>query len=135
MINALLVLALVAQDDVAVTGKGRREGGEYELTVSGKGKGLQGQQSVTLKFRRLANRVNWEDGAIKHWVTHRGLELRRRHPALFRVGDYRPLWATGRGPFALLLLDFRAMATATLPSPAMLRISGAYSSTSLRSAR
>jgi hypothetical protein len=65
MINALLVLALACQDaDVAVTGHGRRSGGEFELTVTGKGKGLQEQESVSLKFRRVANRLNWEDGAI-----------------------------------------------------------------------
>ena len=65
MINALLALALVSQDgDVAVTGQGRRHGGEYELTVSGKGKALRDQELVTLKFRRLANRVTWADGAL-----------------------------------------------------------------------
>jgi hypothetical protein len=65
MINALLVLAVVCQDaDVAVTGQGRRTGGEYELTVTGKGKALKDQETVSLRFRRVANRLNWEDGAI-----------------------------------------------------------------------
>jgi hypothetical protein len=65
MINALVVLALVWQDaDVVVTGHGRRSGGEYELTVTGKGKGLKEQESISLKFRRVANRLQWDDGAI-----------------------------------------------------------------------
>jgi len=65
MINALLVLALVGQDaDITVTGHGRRIGGEYELTVAGKGKGLPDQEIVSLKFRRLANRIRWEDGLL-----------------------------------------------------------------------
>ena len=65
MMQALLVLALMGQDvDVAVTGHGRRHGGEYELTVAGKGKGLKDQEIVSLKFRRLTNRMNWEEGAL-----------------------------------------------------------------------
>ena len=65
MINALLVLAVVCQDaDVAVTGHGRRTGGEYELTVTGKGRGLKEQETVSLKFRRVANRLHWEDGSL-----------------------------------------------------------------------
>ena len=65
MMQALLVLALMGQDvDVAVTGHGRRHGGEYELTVAGKGKGLRDQEIVSLKFRRLANRMNWEEGIL-----------------------------------------------------------------------
>lgn len=65
MINALLVLAVVCQDaDVAVTGHGRRTGGEYELTVTGKGKGLKDQETVSLRIRRVANRLTWEDGSL-----------------------------------------------------------------------
>lgn len=65
MMNALLVLSLWCQDaDVAVTGHGRRIGGEYELTVSGKGKGLKDQEAVNLRFRRVAHRVVWEDGVL-----------------------------------------------------------------------
>jgi hypothetical protein len=65
MIHALLVLALAGQEaDVAVTGHGRRHGGEYEVTVAAKGKGLRDQEVVTLKFRRLSNRIRWEDGAL-----------------------------------------------------------------------
>ncbi len=66
MINALLVLALLGQEaDVAVTSHGRRQGGEYELTVAGKGKGLRDHEIVSLTFRRLSNRMNWEDGALR----------------------------------------------------------------------
>src|SRR5688572_7671622 len=65
MIKALMVLSLVVQDaDVAVTGHGRRHGGEFELTVAGKGQGLREQEIVSLKFRRMANRLSWEDGAL-----------------------------------------------------------------------
>ena len=65
MMNALLVLALLCQDaDLSVAGKAKRHDKDYELTVSGKGKALQDQDAVTLRFRRLANRVNWADGAI-----------------------------------------------------------------------
>jgi hypothetical protein len=65
MMNALLVLVVLCQDaEVSVTGHGRRHEGEYELTVAGKGKGLKDQEAVGLRFRRLANRVNWEDGSI-----------------------------------------------------------------------
>jgi hypothetical protein len=34
------------------------------LTVTGKGKGLKEQEIVSLKFRRLANRMNWEEGSL-----------------------------------------------------------------------
>ncbi len=44
--------------------------------------------------KRLMER--WEDGAIKLWLTHKGLWLRRRWPELFALGDYRPLYGTGR---------------------------------------
>jgi hypothetical protein len=41
MINALLLLMAAGRDaDVAVTGSGRRTGGEYELRISGGGKRL-----------------------------------------------------------------------------------------------
>lgn len=62
MINALLVMALCQDADVVVTAHGRRSGGEYELTVTGKGKGLQ--ETVGLRFRRVANRLTWEDGVL-----------------------------------------------------------------------
>lgn len=65
MINALLLLALTCQEaDVTVQGRAHRQDGEYTLTLSGKGKGLRDQEIVSLRFRRLANRVNWADGAI-----------------------------------------------------------------------
>lgn len=65
MMNALLVLALLCQDgDLSVSGKAKRQDKEYELTVSGKGKSLQDQEMVTLRFRRLANRLHWADGTL-----------------------------------------------------------------------
>lgn len=65
MINALVVLALMAQDaDPTVTGHGRRHGSEYDLTITGKGKALRDGEVVSLKFRRLVNRYGWEDGAL-----------------------------------------------------------------------
>jgi len=65
MINALLLLSLLCQDpDVSVNGHGRRHDGEYELTVSGKGKGLRDQEIVSLKFRRFENRVAWADRVL-----------------------------------------------------------------------
>jgi len=38
--------------------------------------------------------ANYEDGRIKLWLTMRGLEFRREHPDLFRLGTYIPLEAT-----------------------------------------
>jgi len=65
MMNVLLVLALLCQDgNLSLTGKAKREDKEFELTVNGKGKALQDQETVTLRFRRLANRLNWSDGAL-----------------------------------------------------------------------
>jgi len=64
MMNALLVLSLLCQGEVGITGQGRHHGGDYELTVIGKGKNLQEQAAVSLRFRRLVNRLNWEDGSI-----------------------------------------------------------------------
>jgi len=66
MINALLWVMVVAQDgDLSVTGSGRRAGGEYELKIAGSGKGLKDGETVNLRFRRLANRVEWADGALR----------------------------------------------------------------------
>jgi (1->4)-alpha-D-glucan 1-alpha-D-glucosylmutase len=39
--------------------------------------------------------ASWPDGRIKLWVAHRGLELRRRHPAVFADGEYLPLEVAG----------------------------------------
>lgn len=35
---------------------------------------------------------DWKDARIKQFITWRALSLRRRHPALFIHGDYRPLY-------------------------------------------
>lgn len=37
----------------------------------------------------------WRDGRIKLYVTHRALDVRKRHPRLFLEGGYEPLTATG----------------------------------------
>ena len=65
MINALLLLLVVQESDVAVAGSGRRTAGEYELRISGSGKGLLEKESVSLRFRRLANRIDWASGALR----------------------------------------------------------------------
>jgi len=66
MINALLLLWVAGQDaDVALTGSGRRTGGEYELKVAGTGKALKEGESVSLRFRRIANRVEWATGSLR----------------------------------------------------------------------
>ncbi len=39
----------------------------------------------------------WEDGAIKMYLTHTVLDLRRRYPELFLEGDYVPLRVGGEG--------------------------------------
>jgi (1->4)-alpha-D-glucan 1-alpha-D-glucosylmutase len=45
-----------------------------------------------------------EDGRVKMYVIHRGLGLRRRHPALFLDGGYEPLET--RGPLAAHVCAF-----------------------------
>lgn len=65
MINALLLVLVAGQDgEVVVTGSGRRTGGEYELRIAGSGKSLREGESVNLRFRRLAHRVDWTTGSI-----------------------------------------------------------------------
>lgn len=65
MMNALLVLSLLCQDaDLSVSGKAGRHDKDFELTVSGKGRALQDLEFVHLRFRALANRLHWADGAI-----------------------------------------------------------------------
>jgi (1->4)-alpha-D-glucan 1-alpha-D-glucosylmutase len=39
--------------------------------------------------------TNLADGQVKLWVSHKGLQLRTRQPALFRKGDYLALDVTG----------------------------------------
>ena len=64
MINALLLSLLCQDPEVSVQARAHRQEGQYELTLTGKGKGLRDQEIVSLKFRRFENRVNWADGAI-----------------------------------------------------------------------
>jgi hypothetical protein len=76
MMNALLVLCLLCQDGtLSVSGKAKREDKEYELTIMGKGRSLQDQETVTLRFRRLANRLHWSDGVLVTEAS--GDEIRR----------------------------------------------------------
>ena len=37
---------------------------EYELRISGTGKGLPEHEGVSLRFRRLANRLEWAGGSL-----------------------------------------------------------------------
>jgi (1->4)-alpha-D-glucan 1-alpha-D-glucosylmutase len=38
---------------------------------------------------------NWQDGAIKLYITYKALNFRKAHPDLFLLGDYIPLMTTG----------------------------------------
>ena len=38
---------------------------------------------------------NWQDGAIKLYITYKALNFRQAHPDLFLLGDYLPLMTTG----------------------------------------
>lgn len=55
------------------------------------------QQQAQADPTGLADRLRrrWRDGRVKLLVTWQALELRRRHPSVFRDGDYRPLDAVG----------------------------------------
>jgi len=64
MINALLLVMAAAQDEMTVTGSGHRTDGEYELRISGTGKGLPEHEGVSLRFRRRANRLDWAAGSL-----------------------------------------------------------------------
>jgi len=55
---------------------------------------LEEQESGVGLATRLLSR--WRDGRIKLFVTWKMLELRRKHPDLFRRGDYIPLAAEGK---------------------------------------
>ena len=67
MMNTLLLLsmALLQGPGVSVEGQGRRVGGEYELSIMGKGRRLPDDARVGLRFRRIVNRVDWASGAIE----------------------------------------------------------------------
>ena len=39
--------------------------------------------------------ANWQDGAVKMYVTHMVLAYRNKHEELFRSGDYVPLYVEG----------------------------------------
>jgi len=65
MMETLLALALVVQDpDLAVQGRVRKRGGEYELTLVGRGKSLEEDMTVGLRFHPVARRLDWESRSI-----------------------------------------------------------------------
>jgi len=53
-------------------------------------------QARTGDLRDLCHELlqDYRDGRLKLWLTMQALNLRRRHPDLFRLGDYLPLHAT-----------------------------------------
>ena len=65
MMETLLVLAVALQDpDLAVQGRVRRRGGEYELTLAGRGKSLEEGATVGLRFHPVSRRLAWDDRSI-----------------------------------------------------------------------
>jgi len=52
-------------------------------------------QGVPTDQQWQSMRQNWTDGRIKHLVTWRLLQLRQKHPEVFRKGGYRPLEGEG----------------------------------------
>src|SRR5438128_11974323 len=65
MMNALiLIAALAAQPEVALEAHARRMGAEYELSISGKSRGIPDGSIASLRFRRMANRVDWAARSI-----------------------------------------------------------------------
>ncbi len=61
MMQALLLAwALVQDDGLTLEGHTRRNGTEYELMVSGEGRGLSAAGEVTLRLHRLQRRYDWE---------------------------------------------------------------------------
>lgn len=66
MMETLLALAVAMQDpDLAVQGRVRRRGGEYELTLAGRGKSLEEDMTVGLRFHPVTRRLSWEDRRIE----------------------------------------------------------------------
>ncbi len=64
--ETLLALALAVQDpDLAVQGRVRRRGGEYELALAGRGKSLEEGMTVSLRFHPAGRRLAWEDRSIE----------------------------------------------------------------------
>jgi (1->4)-alpha-D-glucan 1-alpha-D-glucosylmutase len=64
------------------------------------------QQKEARSPLRLFDRLlaQWQDGAIKLFVTYKALNFRRAHLALFQEGDYLPL--KGKGPGVQRLVAF-----------------------------
>ncbi len=65
MMETLMALAVVLQDpDLSVQGRVRKRGGEYELTLVGRGKSLEDGATVGLRFHPVSRRLAWEDRSI-----------------------------------------------------------------------
>src|SRR5438034_8666136 len=65
MMNAMILLAaLAAQSDVALEAHVRRLGAEYELSITGKSRSLPDGSIASLRFLRMANRIDWAARSI-----------------------------------------------------------------------
>jgi hypothetical protein len=63
--KVLLLAALLAQDPEVVLSARAKKGAEgYELQVRGQGPGLSEEAKVSLRLRRLVNRLEWADGSL-----------------------------------------------------------------------
>ncbi|MDV3514055.1 malto-oligosyltrehalose synthase [Stenotrophomonas sp. C1657] len=71
---------------------------------------------------------DWHDGGVKAFLVHKLLDLRRRHPDLFRHGQLQPLSAPARSPWLAfmrrhqrqaLLVVVRRGSPATFPGPSL----------------
>jgi hypothetical protein len=66
MTNAVLVLGMLAQDlEAGLDARWKRADAEYELTVTGKPRGLAEGATVGLRFHALTNRADWESRRIE----------------------------------------------------------------------
>ena len=84
--------------DFAARAAALREGGlgEGALGEGAPGEGASGEGALGEGASPVALAGAWRDGRVKQAVIARGLALRRRAPALFARGDYRPLEVRGR---------------------------------------
>jgi hypothetical protein len=83
MMETLVALAFVMQDpDLVVQGRVRKRGGEYELTLIGRGASLPEGATVGLRFHPVERRLAWGDRSIETRVPDeaaagRSLEIRK----------------------------------------------------------
>jgi hypothetical protein len=69
MMSTLMALAVVLQDpELAVQGRVRRRGGEYELTLAGRGKALEDGATVGIRFHPVSRRLDWEERRIETYT-------------------------------------------------------------------